>query len=371
MATYIADRYRLKKKDIGGGNMASILLCEDTDIEDDEVDRSVIVKMFNKPNIGDEHLQKQVFNREVESLEKLNNKNIVRILDRGYDEGFNAFFIVLEYIQGQNFKEAFEDICRYDYTQKLELMEQVVEGIEYLHKKNIVHRDLKPSNLMFDKDGTVKIIDFGISRLQDTFYSDYTLAAFATKNYSSPEQMAGKTITYQSDIYSLGLIFYEIFTCTHITTRESMDVSSLPQGMQNILVKMTKEEPNLRYGTITELKKDIEKERSLLVQERYIKWVCKYHIVFTPKYRRKIIYNQYKESIRDIIKQLCAYKGVEIIEGHLMPDHMHILVSIPPKISVSSFMGYLKGKSALMIFDKHANLKYKFGNRHFWQKDIM
>ena len=81
-----------------------------------------------------------------------------------------------------------------------------------------------------------------------------------------------------------------------------------------------------------------------------------------------MIYNQYKESIRDIIKQLCGYKGVEIIEGHLMPDHIHMLVSIPPKISVSSFMGYLKGKSALMIFDKHANLKYKFGNRHFWCK---
>ena len=98
----------------------------------------------------------------------------------------------------------------------------------------------------------------------------------------------------------------------------------------------------------------------------HTKWMCKYHIVFTPKYRRKVIYNQYKEDIRDIIKQLCGYKGVEIIEGHLMPDHIHMLVSIPPKISVSSFMGYLKGKSALMIFDKHANLKYKFGNRHFW-----
>ena len=98
----------------------------------------------------------------------------------------------------------------------------------------------------------------------------------------------------------------------------------------------------------------------------HTKWMCKYHIVFTPKYRRKIIYNQYKTSIRDILKQLCAYKGVEIIEGHLMPDHVHMLVSIPPKMSVSSFMGYLKGKSALMIFDKHANLKYKYGNRHFW-----
>ena len=75
-----------------------------------------------------------------------------------------------------------------------------------------------------------------------------------------------------------------------------------------------------------------------------------------------------KADIRDIIKQLCSYKGVEIIEGHLMPDHIHMLVSIPPKYSVSSFMGYLKGKSALMIFDRHANLKYKFGNRHFWSE---
>ncbi len=88
--------------------------------------------------------------------------------------------------------------------------------------------------------------------------------------------------------------------------------------------------------------------------------------MFTPRYRRKAIYNQYKESIREIITQLCAYKGVEILDGHLMPDHIHMLVSIPPKLSVSSFMGYLKGKSALRIFDKHANLKYKYGNRHFW-----
>lgn len=100
----------------------------------------------------------------------------------------------------------------------------------------------------------------------------------------------------------------------------------------------------------------------------HTKWLCKYHIVFTPKYRRKIIYNQYRESIKEIIKSFCKYKGVEIIEGHLMSDHVHMLVSILPKYSVSSIMGYLKGKSALMIFDKHANLKYKFGNRHFWSE---
>ena len=100
----------------------------------------------------------------------------------------------------------------------------------------------------------------------------------------------------------------------------------------------------------------------------HTRWMCKYHIVFAPKYRRKTIYGQIKTDIGEILRQLCNYKGVEIIEGHLMEDHVHMLVSIPPKYSVSSFMGYLKGKSALMIFDKHANLKYKYGNRHFWSE---
>ena len=98
----------------------------------------------------------------------------------------------------------------------------------------------------------------------------------------------------------------------------------------------------------------------------HTKWVCKYHIVFTPKYRRKVIYNQIRKDIGEIMQELCKYKGVEIIEGHMMPDHVHMLLSIPPKYSVSSVMGYLKGKSALMIFERHANLKYKYGNRHFW-----
>ena len=100
----------------------------------------------------------------------------------------------------------------------------------------------------------------------------------------------------------------------------------------------------------------------------HTKWLCKYHIVFTPKYRRKIIYAQYRESLIEIFKRLCEFKGVEIIEGHMMLDHVHLLLSIPPRIAVSDFMGYLKGKSALMMFDKHANLKYKFGNRHFWSE---
>ena len=96
------------------------------------------------------------------------------------------------------------------------------------------------------------------------------------------------------------------------------------------------------------------------------KWNCKYHIVFAPKYRRQVIYGKIRVDIGVILRKLCEQKGVNIIEAETCPDHIHMLVEIPPKLSVAQFMGYLKGKSSLMIFDRHANLKYKYGNRHFW-----
>ena len=96
------------------------------------------------------------------------------------------------------------------------------------------------------------------------------------------------------------------------------------------------------------------------------KWNCKYHIVFAPKYRRQVIYGKIKADIGKILRTVCEQKKVNIIEAEACPDHINMLVEIPPNISVAQFMGYLKGKSALMIFDRHANLKYKYGNRHFW-----
>ena len=100
----------------------------------------------------------------------------------------------------------------------------------------------------------------------------------------------------------------------------------------------------------------------------HTKWECKYHIVFAPKYRRQVIYGKVKQDIGQMLRKLCEYKGIEIIEAEACKDHIHMLVSIPPKYSVSQIMGYLKGKSSLMIFDRHANLKYKYGNRHFWAR---
>ncbi len=98
----------------------------------------------------------------------------------------------------------------------------------------------------------------------------------------------------------------------------------------------------------------------------HTKWECKYHIVFAPKYRRQVIYKKIKADVGQILGTLYRRKGIEIIEAEACPDHIHMLVRIPPKYSVSEIMGYLKGKSSLMIFEKHANLKYKYGNRHFW-----
>lgn len=98
----------------------------------------------------------------------------------------------------------------------------------------------------------------------------------------------------------------------------------------------------------------------------HTRWECKYHVVFAPKYRRQVIYGKLRRDISQILIELCRRKEVEIIEAEACADHIHMLITIPPKYSVSQIMGYLKGKSSLIIFDRHANLKYKYGNRHFW-----
>lgn len=100
----------------------------------------------------------------------------------------------------------------------------------------------------------------------------------------------------------------------------------------------------------------------------HTRWNCKVHIVFTPKYQRKVIYGKLRVSIGQIVRKLCEMKDIEIVEAHAMPDHIQLLVGIPPKIRIFSFMGYLKGRSATLIHEKHANLKYKYGNKSFWSK---
>ena len=124
---------------------------------------------------------------------------------------------------------------------------------------------------------------------------------------------------------------------------------------------ITERETNRRITTMPQSNIDIN---SLA----HTKWNCKYHIVFAPKYRRKVFYEEKRLEIREILRKLCQWKGVEIIEGEVCPDHIHMMVSIPPKMSVSGFMGYLKGKSSLLIYQKWGNMKFAYRNREFWCK---
>ena len=108
-----------------------------------------------------------------------------------------------------------------------------------------------------------------------------------------------------------------------------------------------------------------KKQDNIVNSLAHTKWNCKYHIVFAPKYRRKIFYEEKRLAIRDILRTICGWKGVEIIEGEVCPDHVHLLLSIPPKMSVSYFVGYLKGKSSLMMFQRFGNMKFAYRNREF------
>lgn len=111
-----------------------------------------------------------------------------------------------------------------------------------------------------------------------------------------------------------------------------------------------------------------KKQDNIVNSLAHTKWNCKYHIVFAPKYRRKIFYEEKRLAIMYILKTICGWKGVEIIEGEVCPDHVHLLLSIPPKMSVSYFVGYLKGKSSLMMFQRFGNMKIAYRNREFWCK---
>jgi len=163
-----------------------------------------------------------------------------------------------------------------------------------------------------------------------------------------------------------------------VIAEERVIVSRKPRDSRVVQKRLTVEKKSSKYDIISmtcqsKLKTYLEdlSMKNIPIDNNslaHTSWNCKYHIVFAPKYRRKVFFAEKRLEIREILRQLCQWKGVEIIEGEVCPDHIHMLVSIPPKMSVSGFMGYLKGKSALLIFQKFGNMKFAYRNREFWCK---
>lgn len=256
MGTIIDGRYEIKKK-LPEGNMSTVYLCNDILAESGGI---VALKVFNKIINGSiSELQNKIFYREVESLERAEHPNVVKIENKGFDKKLNSFYIVLEYISGNNLDQLFDVVINWEFEDKIKIASQIVDAVGYLHQKNIVHRDLKPSNIIIDDENRVKIIDFGVSKIKDTFYSEYTVVNFATPKYAAPEQLAGKEVTIQSDIYSLGKIFYEVFSGENLKQDEKIQLDKIPSKFRGIVTGMIEEDIRKRYKNLFDVKKDIEK----------------------------------------------------------------------------------------------------------------
>lgn len=256
MGTVIDGRYCIKKK-LPEGNMSTVYVCSDIMSDENDI---VALKVFNKV-IKDSvsELQNKIFYREVESLERAEHPNIVKILDKGYDEKLNCYYIVLEYISGKDLDKSYDSVFTWEFTDKIKLVCQIIDAVSYLHQKNIIHRDLKPSNIIISDDDVVKIIDFGVSKIKDTFYNEFTVVNFATPKYAAPEQLAGNEVTTQSDIFSLGKIFFEIFSGERINQEEQIQIEKVPLKIRNIIAGMLELDVDKRYKNLIEVKKNIDK----------------------------------------------------------------------------------------------------------------
>lgn len=261
----VSGRYKIIKK-IGTGGMANVYLAKDLILE-----RNVAVKMMALDFQEDEQNLRR-FQREALSTTELDHPNIVNIYDVG--EGSQPY-IVMEYIDGMDLKEYIKENHPIPYHKVIDIMSQILDGIAYAHENNVIHRDIKPHNILIDQDGHVKITDFGIAVALSQNSITQTNSLLGSVQYISPEQARGNVVTKQSDIYSLGIVLYELLAGTvpfdgesavsialkhfqaEMPSLRELD-SRLPQALENVVLKATAKEVQNRYETVAEMKADLE-----------------------------------------------------------------------------------------------------------------
>nr|WP_302416651.1 AAA domain-containing protein [uncultured Romboutsia sp.] len=261
MIKYIGnDRYKVIEK-IGNGIMTEVFLCR---VFGEDYDEAAIKVYIKKDK---DELSEHFFERECEVLGMLRHENIVRLLDKGYDQEIGAYYIALEYVDGKTLGQIIKHKkVSLDYAENV--ISQIFNALEYSHNNGILHRDIKPSNIMIDRSGNVKVIDFGISKIIESLSQDYTVVHAMTPKYASPEQRLGKTLNYSSDIYSLGLLIYEVLSGKEYNTEDNIEEliknnHSISEDKKRILIKMTQFDSEKRYKNIYEVKKDWNKSNKL------------------------------------------------------------------------------------------------------------
>ncbi|WP_144461409.1 Stk1 family PASTA domain-containing Ser/Thr kinase [Siminovitchia fortis] len=262
----ISGRYKIIKM-IGGGGMANVYLARDMIL-----DRDVAVKIL-RLDFADEEEFIRRFQREAQSATSLNHPNIVNIFDVGEED--NIYYIVMEYVDGLTLKQYIQNYYPISVEKVIDIVKQLTSALEHAHYNHIIHRDIKPQNILIDHDGNVKITDFGIAMALSATSITHTNAVLGSVHYLSPEQARGGMATKKSDIYSLGIVMFELLTgrlpfsgesavsiaLKHLQsetpppTRWNPDI---PQSVENIVLKATAKDPFLRYNSIEEMEKDLE-----------------------------------------------------------------------------------------------------------------
>lgn len=261
----INDRYEIIRS-IGEGGMANVYLGYDTIL-----DRNVAIKILRGDLSTDEKFVRR-FQREALSASSLSHPNIVEMYDVGEDDGI--YYIVMEYIEGQTLKQLLKKRGNLTLSESIDIMLQLTDGMAHAHDSYIIHRDLKPQNIMIQDDGQIKITDFGIAMALNSTQLTQTNSVMGSVHYLPPEQAAGKGSTIRSDIYSMGIIFYELLTGTlpfkgdnavEIALKQMKDPlpdlteenSSIPMSVENVMLKAAAKNPKNRYTDAREMHDDL------------------------------------------------------------------------------------------------------------------